>query len=86
MVLYYEPRGFGPDKNDFLIYVGKDKFENEELIAHGLPTDIWCALPTVSESCVSLAVIINKPPPLVPSPGTVVRPGKQLIRNLFQLS
>ena len=41
MVFYFEPLGYGPDKNHFLIYVGKDKFENEDLITHGLPTDVW---------------------------------------------
>jgi len=25
------------------MYVGKDKEENELLIAHGWPEDIWCA-------------------------------------------
>jgi hypothetical protein len=42
MVFYVEPRGYGPGKNDFLIYVGRDKFENEDLIRYGLPHDIWC--------------------------------------------
>lgn len=45
MVFYFEPRGFGPGRNDNLVYVGKDKFENEDLITHGLPTDIWQAAP-----------------------------------------
>jgi hypothetical protein len=25
----------------YLIYMGKDKYENEELIRYGLPEDIW---------------------------------------------
>lgn len=41
MVYFFEPRGYKPDQKCFLIYMGKDKYENEELIAYGLPTDIW---------------------------------------------
>ncbi|CEO95841.1 hypothetical protein PBRA_004554, partial [Plasmodiophora brassicae] len=29
------------DGVDFLLYMGKDKFENELLIAHGWPEDVW---------------------------------------------
>ena len=25
----------------FQLYMGRDKFENEELIAHGWPEDVW---------------------------------------------
>lgn len=28
-------------KNGYVVYMGKDKFENEELIKYGLPEDIW---------------------------------------------
>ena len=41
MVLYFQPVGYGPGKDDNLIYVGKDKHENEDLIKYGLPQDIW---------------------------------------------
>ena len=41
MVLYFHPIGYGPGKDDNLIYVGKDKHENEDLIKYGLPQDIW---------------------------------------------
>jgi hypothetical protein len=43
MVFYYSPRGHEPDsgRDDYVIYMGKDKFENEDLIRWGLPTDVW---------------------------------------------
>ena len=37
MVFYFEcsdPR--------YTIYMGRDKFENEHLIANGWPEDLWC--------------------------------------------
>eukprot|EP00192_Tetraselmis_astigmatica_P019967 CAMPEP_0117658356 /NCGR_PEP_ID=MMETSP0804-20121206/5822_1 /TAXON_ID=1074897 /ORGANISM="Tetraselmis astigmatica, Strain CCMP880" /LENGTH=189 /DNA_ID=CAMNT_0005464875 /DNA_START=149 /DNA_END=715 /DNA_ORIENTATION=- len=36
MVLFFTPRN-----DQFLLYMGKDKVENEELIAYGLPEDVW---------------------------------------------
>lgn len=41
MVLYFEPRGCEPGGEDFSIYMGRDKFENEDLIRYGLPNDLW---------------------------------------------
>ena len=35
MVYYFNSR------DGHLIYVGKDKFENEDLIKYGFPEDIW---------------------------------------------
>lgn len=32
---------FTPCDPSYVIYMGKDKFENEELIKYGLPTDLW---------------------------------------------
>ncbi|KAK9807146.1 hypothetical protein WJX73_000108 [Symbiochloris irregularis] len=54
MVFYFEPRGFGPGKNDWLIYVGKDKFENEDLISYGLPMDVWFHVDDLSSAHVYL--------------------------------
>jgi predicted ribosome quality control (RQC) complex YloA/Tae2 family protein len=34
MVFYFESQGY-------TIYMGKDKFENEELIKHGWEEDLW---------------------------------------------
>jgi hypothetical protein len=36
MVFYYTPRGQG-----HVVYMGKDKFENEHLIEHAWPEDVW---------------------------------------------
>ena len=44
MVLYFEPLHHGPGKEDFLVRMGRDKFENEDLIKYGLPHDVWCVL------------------------------------------
>ena len=41
MVLYFEPLHHGPGKEDFLVYMGRDKLENEDLIRYGLPHDVW---------------------------------------------
>lgn len=53
MVLYFHPRGFSPPE-DYLIYMGKDKFENEELIRYGLPLDIWFHVDSLSSAHVYL--------------------------------
>ncbi|CAN1238923.1 Coiled-coil domain-containing protein 25 [Linum grandiflorum] len=38
MVFYFKAR---PDVGDYTIFMGLDKFENEELIKYGFPEDIW---------------------------------------------
>lgn len=38
MVFYFKAR---PEAGDYMIFMGLDKFENEELIKYGLPEDIW---------------------------------------------
>ncbi|KAA8525295.1 hypothetical protein F0562_007150 [Nyssa sinensis] len=38
MVFYFKAR---PDAGDYTIFMGLDKFENEELIKYGFPEDIW---------------------------------------------
>jgi hypothetical protein len=42
MVFYFSPDGHTIGSNDWLIYMGKDKFENEDLIKYGWPEDVWC--------------------------------------------
>ncbi|KAK9819142.1 hypothetical protein WJX74_010227 [Apatococcus lobatus] len=54
MVFYHEPRGFGPGPADNLIYVGRDKFENEDLIKYGLPHDVWFHVDDLSSAHVYL--------------------------------
>lgn len=39
---------------EYLVYMGKDKFENEELIEHGLPTDVWFHVDNLSSAHVYL--------------------------------
>ena len=43
MVLYFTPIGTDADKDDWKIYMGRDKYENEDLIKYGLPHDVWWA-------------------------------------------
>jgi hypothetical protein len=38
MVFYFKAT---PEVGDYTIYMGIDKFENEELIRYGIPEDIW---------------------------------------------
>ncbi|KAE8687814.1 Coiled-coil domain-containing protein 25 [Hibiscus syriacus] len=38
MVFYFKAR---PEVGDYTIFMGLDKYENEELIKYGLPEDIW---------------------------------------------
>ncbi|KAG8487418.1 hypothetical protein CXB51_020992 [Gossypium anomalum] len=38
MVFYFKAR---PDVGDYTIFMGFDKYENEELIKYGFPEDIW---------------------------------------------
>jgi hypothetical protein len=40
MVLYFLPRGH--ETSGHVIYMGRDKVENEDLIAYGWPEDVWC--------------------------------------------
>lgn len=41
MVFYFHPSGFDAVKKHYLIYMGKDKFENEDLIRYSIPLDVW---------------------------------------------
>ena len=41
MVFYFQPRGFNAATKEWLVYMGRDKFENEDLIKYSLPLDIW---------------------------------------------
>ena len=39
---------------EYMIYMGKDKFENEELIKYGLPEDVWFHVDNLSSAHVYL--------------------------------
>jgi hypothetical protein len=45
MVYYFKAR---PEVGDYVIYMGLDKHENEDLIKYGLPEDIWSVSPSFS--------------------------------------
>uniref|UniRef100_A0A7S3L3P5 NFACT RNA-binding domain-containing protein n=1 Tax=Amphora coffeiformis TaxID=265554 RepID=A0A7S3L3P5_9STRA len=49
MVFYYTSRC-----GEFLIYMGKDKYENEDLIRYGLPEDVWFHVDDLSSAHVYL--------------------------------
>lgn len=49
MVYYFKSRC-----GDFLIYMGKDKYENEDLIKYGLPEDVWFHVDDLSSAHVYL--------------------------------
>ncbi|KAK4228472.1 hypothetical protein QBC38DRAFT_474932 [Podospora fimiseda] len=51
MVLYYTSNVVDPPA---FIYVGKDKFENEELIAHGWEEDVWFHVDKLSSAHIYL--------------------------------
>lgn len=36
------PASLQPKGEDFSIYMGREKFENADLIRYGLPNDLWC--------------------------------------------
>lgn len=52
MVFYFKAR---PEVGDYSIFMGLDKYENEELIKYGFPEDIWYDLPLISFSACDFA-------------------------------
>ncbi len=55
MVFYFHPRGWREEKKgDYLIYMGRDKHENEDLISYGLPLDVWFHVDNLSSAHVYL--------------------------------
>lgn len=49
-MVYY----FTSECGEYTIYMGKDKFENEELIKYGLPEDVWFHVDDLSSAHVYL--------------------------------
>jgi len=41
MVFFFKLDYEGQKPNQYLLYMGEDEVENDALIAHGLPTDVW---------------------------------------------
>ena len=60
----------------FIIYLGKDKYENEDLIKYGLPTDIWFHVDKFS----SAHVYLRLPPDV-----TIDKIPKQVMSECLQL-
>ncbi|PSC73498.1 Coiled-coil domain-containing 25 [Micractinium conductrix] len=54
MVFFFTPRGHGPGPDDWLLYMGVDKYENEDLIKYSLPTDVWFHVDALSSAHVYL--------------------------------
>ena len=54
MVFYFSPKGHQEGTNAWLIYMGKDKYENEDLIKYGLPEDVWFHVDKLSSAHVYL--------------------------------
>ncbi|KAL4423216.1 hypothetical protein ABPG77_000008 [Micractinium sp. CCAP 211/92] len=54
MVFYFTPRGHGPGPEDWLLYMGADKYENEDLIKYSLPHDVWFHVDNLSSAHVYL--------------------------------
>ncbi|KAI3438974.1 hypothetical protein D9Q98_001388 [Chlorella vulgaris] len=54
MVFFFVPRGYGPGKEDWLLYMGLDKYENEDLIKYALPQDVWFHVDALSSAHVYL--------------------------------
>ncbi|CAN8236694.1 unnamed protein product [Cochlearia groenlandica] len=51
MVFYFKAR---PEAGDYTIFMGLDKFENEELIKYGFPEDVWFHVDKMSSAHVYL--------------------------------
>ncbi|XWS17736.1 hypothetical protein CRYUN_Cryun33cG0092900 [Craigia yunnanensis] len=51
MVFYFKAR---PEAGDYTIFMGLDKYENEELINYGFPEDIWFHVDKMSSAHVYL--------------------------------
>ena len=51
MVFYFKVR---PEAGDYTIFMGLDKFENEDLIKYGFPEDIWFHVDKMSSAHVYL--------------------------------
>ena len=66
---------------EFIIYMGKDKFENESLIAYGLPLDIWFHVDALSSAHVYLRLPENSEYSLDNIPKDVLEECMQLVKH-----
>lgn len=54
MVFYFQPRNYDASTRDYLIYMGRDKYENEKLLKYALPLDVWFHVDDLSSAHVYL--------------------------------
>ncbi|KAG0085548.1 Coiled-coil domain-containing protein 25 [Podila epicladia] len=64
MVLYFTSNVVSPPA---LIYMGKDKFENEDLIKHGFEQDVWFHVDKLSSAHVYLRLSVDQTWDNIPS-------------------
>ncbi|KAI5669329.1 hypothetical protein M9H77_19182 [Catharanthus roseus] len=75
MVFYFKAR---PDAGDYTIFMGLDKYENEELIKYGFPEDIWFHVDKMSSAHVYLR--LNKGQTIDNIPEGVLEDCAQLVK------
>ncbi|KAJ1729398.1 hypothetical protein LPJ61_003540 [Coemansia biformis] len=65
MVYYFTSNAVSPPAT---VYMGKDKFENEELIKHGWPEDVWFHVDKLSSAHVYLRLAAGQSWESIPQP------------------
>ncbi|XP_049377897.1 uncharacterized protein LOC125842621 [Solanum stenotomum] len=75
MVFYFKAR---PEAGDYTIFMGLDKYENEELIKFGFPEDIWFHVDKMSSAHVYLR--LNKGQTFDDIPEGVLEDCAQLVK------
>ncbi|KAM3378768.1 Coiled-coil domain-containing protein 25 [Capsicum baccatum] len=75
MVFYFKAR---PEAGDYTIFMGLDKYENEELIKYGFPEDIWFHVDKMSSAHVYLR--LNKGQTFDDIPEGVLEDCAQLVK------
>ncbi len=66
MVFFFDVRT-PPGGDAWTVYMGRDKYENEGLIAHGLPVDVWLHVDDLSSAHVYLRPPRSALPPITAS-------------------
>ncbi|KAL0330763.1 UNVERIFIED_CONTAM: Coiled-coil domain-containing protein 25 [Sesamum angustifolium] len=75
MVFYFKAR---PEAGDYTIFMGLDKYENEELIKYGFPEDVWFHVDKMSSAHVYLR--LNKGQTIDDIPEGVLEDCAQLVK------
>ncbi len=74
MVFYFKS-----SNSKYMIYMGKDKYENEDLIKYGIPTDIWFHVSGLSSAHVYLR--LNEEETMDDIPEEVLKECAQLVKE-----